>query len=78
MDSRVAGDTRCCDEGRRIDAVRYSAFFRSSVSVQLPSIPANIDLARALPTLKVVFGSLRGGRGAGRPEEKAIVACEFN
>lgn len=27
--------------------------------------PATIDLARARPTLRVVFGSLRGGMGAG-------------
>uniref|UniRef100_A0A8D8LTG5 Uncharacterized protein n=1 Tax=Cacopsylla melanoneura TaxID=428564 RepID=A0A8D8LTG5_9HEMI len=32
-------------------------------------MPANIDLALALPTLSVVLGSRRGGRGAGRPED---------
>lgn len=40
------------------------AFGRISSSSS-PSRPATIDFARALPTLKVVLGSRRGGAGAG-------------
>lgn len=46
-------------------ADRIPISLRSLKFVLPPSRPATIDLARALPTLSVVFGSRRGGIGAG-------------
>lgn len=41
------------------------SLFKQQFDQLPPSNPATIDLARALPTLSVVFGSRRGGIGAG-------------
>lgn len=60
-----ADDSDCwCIDSTELDLV-VAGKSSSSFSMLLPSRPATIDLARARPTLSVVFGSRRGGTGAG-------------
>lgn len=44
--------------------LKYNKYNKLEKKSSLPR-PATIDLALARPTLRVVLGSLRGGRGAG-------------